>query len=133
MTKQKLNKPRHSLQPQSSQLPPVSFRHTKSANYDKRQGAKKRSSGPGNTAIPTIHEDEGEATGEVASVQIVDEKRKERKTSRESTKSGYDNKGFQGSTTSLASGSGRQFQRNSTQQSFMSNSSMKDQSVRSLP
>lgn len=137
MSKSKQDKPRHSLQPQSNhQVLPGPLRHTKSHNYDKK-GARKKIS----TTIPTIHEVEGEATSAEVYHQVLNEKqsKKERKTSIRSEggrkSGGYDNAGFEGSTGSLAVvGSGRQnFQRNFTQQSFTSTSSIKDPSVRSLP
>lgn len=87
--------------------------------------------------IPTIHEVDGESTASGDHLEVVNEKKKEKKRGSVSSggkrrSHGYDNGGFEGS---LAAGRPTtQFQRSSTQHSLMStSSSMRDVSVRSLP
>lgn len=119
---------RHSLQPQINLTPLGPLRHTKSHNFE-RSGAKKKT-----LIISTIHEVEDEAS--VASggeVEIVNEKKKEKRSSIRKASGGYDNAGFEGSTGNLTR-SQQQFRRNSAQGSFISTtSSVRDPSIKSLP
>lgn len=140
MSKQKQDRPRHSLQPQPHQPIHGPLRQTKSQNYDRRHsvgGARKKIT---TSTISTIHEVEGESTisGSSDVVEVVNEKKKEKKRSGSGGKkktSGYDNVAFEGSTGSLTIDRHQgQFQRNSVQGSFIStSSSVKNPSIRSLP
>lgn len=135
MTKTKLDRPRSSLQPHSSQPIFGALRHTQSQNYTRKHSSGVRKKVP-TTTIPTIHEVDDSEFGR-GDLEIVNEKKREKKRDSVSSKGRsyvYDNAGFEGNVASTVGSRQEQFHRSSTQHSFMSTtSSMKDTSIKSLP